>query len=215
MVRPIVPNQALLTLEDKCYYNHLEWTVGHTDPAWIDHFYKGWGRMVHDDAAHDSLANFDKTILPKLMDAVKNLDSCAALSDTARDVRDRIRTFHHVFATDRNLIEVQEAIHACLADNRERPEASGHRQRIRRAMERELANVREFIDLLESSSSTLIPTTSWEETTYIHRSPLSHLLKLKLGRMERHIDDPPGPWFRELEQPGGWTSDLRGKLPDA
>ncbi len=214
MVRPIVPNQALLTLEDKCYYNHLEFTVGHTDPAWIDNFYKGWGRMVSDDEAHAALSNFDDKLLPKLREAVRILEACEPLSESARDVRDRIQTFYHVFATDRNLIEVQEAIHACLADSREHPETSGHRGRIRRAMESELANVRQFIDLLESSPSTLIPVTSWEETTFIHRAPLSHLLKLKLDRMQRHLDDRPGPWFDELKQPGGWTSDLRDKLPD-
>ena len=129
-------------------------------------------------------------------------------------MRDRIRTFYHVFATDRNLIEVQEAIHACLADSRKQPETSGHRRRIRRAMKNELASVYEFIELLESSRSTLIPVTSWEETTFIHRAPLSHLLKLKLDRMERHLNDPPGPWFDELKQSGGWTSDLRDKLPE-
>jgi hypothetical protein len=32
--------------------------------------------------------------------------------------------------------------------------------------------------------------------------------------MEGHMDDPPGPWFDELTQPGGWTSDLRDKLPE-
>ena len=117
-------------------------------------------------------------------------------------------------ATDRNLIEVQEAIHACLAESREHPEASNHRRRIRLAMENELHNTRRFVELLESSPSTLIPVTSWEETTFIHRAPLSHLLKLKLNRMERHMDDPPGPWFDELKQPGGWTSDLRNKLPE-
>ena len=170
--------------------------------------------MVPDDEAHAALSNFDDNLLPKLRKAVSILDACEPLSDTARDVRDRIRTFYHVFATDRNLIEVQEAIHACLAESRERPERSLHRGRIRRAMENELVNVRQFVELLELSSSTLIPVTSWEETTFIHRAPFSHLLKLKLGRMERHLDDPPGPWFDELKQPGGWTSDLRDKVPE-
>ena len=42
----------------------------------------------------------------------------------------------------------------------------------------------------------------------------TYLLKLKMDRMKRHIDDPPGPWFEELLQPGGWTSDLRDQLPE-
>ncbi len=215
MVKPIVPNQALLTTEDTCYYRHLEFTVGHTDPAWVDHFYKGWGRMVTDADAHAARANYDRNILPVLMEAVEHLNRQQTLSEISRDVRDRIECFYRVFRTDRNLMEVQEAIHACLAEDREHPERSGHVRRIRERIEDEAENVRAFIELIETSPSTLIPTTSWEETTFIHRSPFAHLLRLKLDRMLRHLNDAPGPWFAELEQPGGWTSDQREQMPDA
>lgn len=215
IVKPIVPNQALLTIEDTCYYRHLEFTVGHTDPAWVDHFYKGWGRMLTDAKAHAALTRYDRSILPVLHQAIARLDAVESLSETSRDVRDRIECFYRVFRTDRNLMEVQEAIHACLAEDREHPERSSHVRRIRERIEDELENVRAFIELIQTSPSTLIPTTSWEETTFIHRSPFDHLLKLKLDRMLRHLDDVPGPWFAELEQPGGWTSDQREQMPKA
>lgn len=213
LVRPIVPNQTLLSHEDTCYYRHLEFNVGATDPAWVDHFYKGWGRMLRDDVAYESLQNYDEVILPKLKDAVSILDECDALSETSRDVHDRIYTLHHALTTERNLLEVQEAIHACLADNREYPEQSKHTQRLRAAMAYEIANTREFIELLESSPSTLIPVTSGEETPYMFKAPLTHLLQRKIATMQQHIDDVPGPWFAELNQPGGWTSDLHDRLP--
>jgi hypothetical protein len=127
-------------------------------------------------------------------------------------VRDRICTLFHALTTERNLIEVQERIHACLAESREHPEQSSHVQRIRAAIEAETANTRDFIELLETSPSTLLPATSGEETTYMYRAPVAHLLRLKLAAMERHLDDPPGPWFEELNQTGGWTSDLRDGL---
>ncbi len=212
LVRPIVPNQSLLTMEDKSYYERFEFTVGATDPGWIDNFYMGWSRMVRDDVAHEALSNFDNNSLPKLREAIRIMNAYEPLSETARDVRDRIRAFNHMLTTDRNLIEVQEAIHACLAENKMHPEKSLHRDRIRLAMENELDNLHQFIELLESSPSKLIQVTSGVETTFIHRAPFSHLLKLKLDRMVRHMDDPPGPWFDELTQPGGWTSDLHDKL---
>jgi hypothetical protein len=74
-------------------------------------------------------------------------------------------------------------------------------------MSAEMDNTREFIELLDSSPSTLLPSTSGIETTYMLRAPISHLLRQKLISMERHFDDAPGPWFDELLQPGGWTSD--------
>jgi len=214
LVRPIVPNQALLEWEDWRYYRHLEFNVGPTDPAWIDHFYKGWGRMAPDDKAHASLANFEANVFPPLRQAVALLDGCSCLSATARDVRDRLCCLLHMLTTDRNLIEVQEAIHACLAENRERPEQSRHAARIRQRIDDELANTRALKQLIEQSRSRLIPETSGEETTYMHKAPFSHQLACKIACMTRRRDDPPGPWFVELEQPGGWTSDLRGKLAE-
>ncbi|MBC8443452.1 hypothetical protein H8D79_01860 [PVC group bacterium] len=205
LVKPVVPNQALLTWEDSRYYRHLEFTVGPTDPAWVDNFYKGWGRMVSDDRAHDSLGNFEDNILPRLREARSALDACGALSETGRDVRDRIQCFLHMLTTDCNWIEVQEAIHACLAEDREHPEASPHAERIRRRIDAEMENTRAFRALIERSPSRLIPETSGEETTYMHKAPFSHQLTCKLESMVRHRDDPPGPWFDEIEQPGGWT----------
>lgn len=214
LVKPIVPNQSLLTTEDKSYYERFEFTVGQTDPGWIDNFYMAWTRMVKDNNAYEAIGKFDNILLPKLVEAIDILNSCNHLSETSRDVRDRISAFYHMLCTDRNLIEVQEAIHACLAEDKMNPENSPHRDRIRSAMEKEIDNVSRFIKLLEGSPSTLIPVTSGVETTFLHRAPFSYLLKLKIDRMKRHLNDPPGPWFEELLQPGGWTSDLRDQIPE-
>ncbi|MCK5803361.1 MAG: hypothetical protein KAI66_11035, partial [Lentisphaeria bacterium] len=213
LVRPVVPNQALLEWEDWGYYRHLEFTVGPTDPAWIDHFYKGWGRMVADDKAHAALESFENKIFPPLRRALDALNACEPLSETARDVRDRIACLFHMLVTDRYLIETQEAIHACLADNRKHPEASPHAARIRRCIDAEIENTRAFKELVETSASHLIPVTSGEETTYMIKAPLGHQFQCKIDSMLRHREDSPGPWFEELGQPGGWTSDLRDKLP--
>ena len=207
-VKPIVPDPTRLTHMDTRYYIRHEFTVGEGTPAYLDNFYKGWSRALTDDRAAAAVRDLDESVLPKVRDALAAFEGLGDLSPTARDVRDRLRAMLHMFTTDRNLIEVQEAIHACLAENREQPETSGHVRRIRRAMREEMANVRGFLELLETTPSTLFPVTSGEETPYVYRAPLSHLLRLKLGVMERHVEDPPGPWFDELEQPGGWTSDL-------
>ncbi len=212
LVKPLVPNQALLEYEDYGWYREFEFTVGRTDPAWFDHFFKGWTRMVRDDEAHEALGRYDEQLLPRLAQAVEALDACAELSETCRDVRDRVRCMNHALTTERNLLQVQEAIHACLAENREYPVRSGHVGRLRAAIEDEIANAEQFAELLRESPSTLIPATSGIETTFMLRAPLWYLLELKVAAMRRHINDGPGPWFDELLQPGGWTSDL--ELPE-
>ena len=212
LVRPLVPDQSRLQWEDWRHYRHLEFTVGPTDPAWLDHFFKGWGRMVSDRDAHTEARRIESELLPPLRDAAAALAACETLSPTARDVRDRLACLGHMLATDRNLLGAQEAIHACLAENLDVPEQSRHLPRLRARLEAELANARAFRTLVESSPSRLIPETSGEETTYMHKAPFAWQLKAKIESMERHLDDPPGPWFDELLQPGGWTSDQRDEL---
>jgi hypothetical protein len=207
LVRPLTPDQSRLTWEDWRYYRHLEFNVGADDPAWLDHFYKGWGRMIDDGVAREAVVSYDEVMLPRLREAVAALDASDEMSEVARDCRDRIRCLHHALTTERNMLQIQERIHACLADDREHPETSEHLPIIREAMSAEMDNTREFIELLDSSPSTLLPSTSGIETTYMLRAPISHLLRQKLISMERHFDDAPGPWFDELLQPGGWTSD--------
>ena len=209
LVKPLAPNQTLLSHLETRYYVRHEWTVGRSAPAYVDHFYKGWSRALRDDRAAEAVRDYDESVLPKVREALAALEGRDALSDTSRDVRDRIRGLLHMFTTDRNLIEVQEAIHACLGEDRERPESSAHVPRLRAAIRGEIENVRAFIELLETTPSTLFPVTSGEETPYIFRAPLSHLLRMKVRVMEDHVNDAPGPWFDELSQPGGWTSDLR------
>ncbi len=215
LVRPLVPNQARLEWEDWRHYRHLEFTVGPTDPAWIDHFYKGWGRMVRDDDAHAEARRLETEILEPMRRELDRLDPgrSAPASPTLRDVLDRLRCLYHLLRTDRNLIEAQEAIHACLAGDREHPETSPHAARLRARIDDELENTRKFKALIEASPSRLIPETSGEETPFMHKAPFAWQLRCKIEAMSRHRNDPPGPWFEELQQPGGWTSDLRDRLP--
>ena len=213
LVRPVVPNQALLEWEDWRHYRHLEFTVGPTDPAWIDQFYKGWGRMVRDDAAYAEAQRLESDILPRLAEAVAGLDALGDITATTRDVRDRLQCFRHMLTTDRNWLEAQEAIHACLADHRDAPETSPHANRLRTRIEAELENTRAFRRLIETSPSRLIPETSGEETPFMHKAPFAWQLACKIEAMERHRDDPPGPWFEELLQPGGWTQPGEGPPP--
>lgn len=211
LIKPLVPNQAMLEYNDFGWFRPFEFSVGETDPAWVDHFFKGWTRMVNDDTAREALANYDTELLPSLRRALEGLDECGELSAIARDLRDRVRCMYHALTTERNLLEAQERIHAALAEDREYPNRTAHAERVREVIRDEMQNARRFRDLLKESPSTLIPATSCIETTFMMRAPLWYLMDLKLQAMERHINDAPGPWFPELEQPGGWTSDLQSE----
>ena len=55
----------------------------------------------------------------------------------------------------------------------------------------EIENTKRFIQLLDTSPSVLIPTTSGEETVYMYKSPMSQPLKRRVIVMQNHIDDEP------------------------
>ena len=55
----------------------------------------------------------------------------------------------------------------------------------------EIENTEHFIQLLRTTDSVLIPTTSGEETPYMYKTPLDNLLKRKIIAMKRHLDDEP------------------------
>lgn len=59
----------------------------------------------------------------------------------------------------------------------------------------------------------LIPETSGEETPFMQKTPFAGQPACKIEAMTRHLDNP-GPLFDELLLPGGWTSDLRDRLPN-
>ena len=65
----------------------------------------------------------------------------------------------------------------------------------------EMENLERFINLLDTSKSVLIPTTSGEETVYMYKTPMSNPLKRKLVVMKKHLDD----------EPGGYTYDKNGR----
>ncbi|MFO7946067.1 MAG: hypothetical protein R6V19_04550, partial [Armatimonadota bacterium] len=209
LVKPIVPDQTQLDLEDYEYYRDFEYIVPPDDPAWWDNFYMGYRQMVSDEDAREGVQRFDDILLPRMEQAIEQLDSCETLSETGADLLARIRCMYHVFVGERNMIAAQEAIHRCVLDNRDDPATSDHAQRVFDAVNAEINNTRQFIELLETTDAVLIPATSGTETTFMLGAPVSHLLRRKLQAMLRHRDDAPGPWFPQLETDGEWVSDRR------
>ncbi len=205
LVRPIVPDQSLLKSQESDYWRYVTFLVGASDPGWVDFFYKGWTRMVKDQAAEQEAENHAQTLLPRLTQAVAAL---APFPDSVllADLRNRLQAFRHILATERNIMITQVSIHRCLADDRAHPEKSPHVQALRDAIDREIANTRAFAQLLDAAAQVLIPETSGEETVYMYKAPLVHQLRHKAKVMAAHRNDIPGPWFAELEQPGGYNS---------
>ena len=63
---------------------------------------------------------------------------------------------------------------------------------MKKEMLKEMDNVSDFIKLLQSTDSILMPTTSGEETTYMYKTPMDQHLKCKLKVMKAHLNDEPG-----------------------
>jgi hypothetical protein len=195
MVRPIVPDHSLLNFEETRYYQSNVFLTHETDPSWHDISFFNFEQMTSDENMIRAVARFNSQLLPTLNECLQILETAGSCcSDTLRDVRDRVRCFLFISQTERNLLDVQVAIHQyyITGDHQERQAIS---QRIKAAMLNDIETTQAFVELLRTTSSVLIPVTSGEETPFMFKAPLDQLLRRKIIVMEKHLDDLPGPHF--------------------
>lgn len=192
LVWPIVPNLLSLTFQETRYYRPQMFYTHDSDPSWNDMSYFNFKQMVSDSMMEYAYKNCEAILIPYLEKAVALLNTLGDnISDYLRDIRDRIECMLCITRTEKSQMKVQCLTHYYL--NTEDAEArTNYRNDMHKEMLAELENVEQFIKLLDTSSSILIPTTSGEETTYMYKAPMSQHLKCKLKIMKAHMNDEPG-----------------------
>jgi len=186
LIRPMVPNPAILKLPETRFYRPMEFLVGESDPGWNDCFYYGYGQIFSDEEAVERIKLCDLLISKAQKIKDKLSGAGFAFADALSDLEFRINGFIRMTGTDRSIFAIQAAIHACQNESN-----AANQQNLKDEMLREIANSKEFIKLLETTEDkkTLIPVSSGEDNIYLLRAPLSHQLKQKVKVMEAHLDD--------------------------
>lgn len=201
LVWPIVPNRTILTFNETRYYKPNMFFTYDTDPSWDDMSYFNLVPRTSDSMLMYITKRCNEVLIPMLEEIVGKINSLGnGMCDYLRDLKDRIECFLCIISSEKSLTYTQLLTHLYL-DSEDADEKAKIRKQLRDEMLVEMENLKRFINLLDTSKSILIPTTSGEETVYMYKTPMSNPLKRKLKIMENHLDD----------EPGGYTYDKNGK----
>ncbi len=200
ITRPLVPDFSLLTGQEKRAFSRSVFTL-ETDVARINLAFEGGIRMYDEEEFEGAVERYDEAMLPQLELTVAVLEQAIGQDrlPVLIDQRDRYHGLLLLQRTLRNNMAAQAAINRWLLGqgNREQQRAILHQ-----AIEAEIGNTRDWISLLESSTTNFFHLAEGEETPFIYKTPAADLA-LRLEVMERHRQDTPGPDLAELR----WEND--------
>ncbi len=192
LVWPIVPDRTILEFGETRYYKPNMFFTYDTDPSWDDMSYFNLLPRNSDEMLGYMAKRCSDVLLPLLEKIVARINSVGdGMCDYLRDLKDRVECFLCIISTEKSLCYTQMLTHMYL-DSDNPDEKAKYKKDIRDEMLLEMENLKRFINLLDTSKSVLIPTTSGEETVYMYKTPMSNPLKRKLVVMEKHLDDEPG-----------------------
>jgi len=201
LVWPIVPDRTILDFSETRYYKPNMFFTYDTDPSWDDMSYFNLVPRCSDDMLGYMTKRCAEVLMPLLEKIVTRIASLGdGMCEYLRDLKDRIECFLCIISTEKSLCYTQMLTHMYL-DTDDAAKKAEYRKAIRDEMLLEMENLERFINLLDTSKSVLIPTTSGEETVYMYKTPMSNPLKRKLVVMKKHLDD----------EPGGYTYDKNGR----
>jgi hypothetical protein len=193
--RPLVPDIEAIPAADRAYYER-HGCFQHHNPGLNDLGRDVLFELISRDAATRMAAAFDREQLPRLRAVVASLAAAvAAVSDPAArrvfvDLHDRARAYLAWCTTLRNVCVWCECVYGYLeaTDAATRTAATG---KLQASIDLELANTRDLIALLESSSTEVMVLSGVAENTFFYGENLvEHLrTKVRLTAAYRHL--PP------------------------
>ena len=113
-----------------------------------------------------------------------------------RDQHDRYLGFLHSCISVRNLFESQLAINNHLM---EKDKSDANRRLLNSAIQSEIENTKDWIQLLKTSKVNFFRITEKQETPFQYKTPVEDF-EIKLSAMNAHINDDPGPFLNELSE---------------
>jgi hypothetical protein len=193
--RPLVPDIERVPDEDRAYYERFMCTTPH-NPNNVDLSRDVLFRLIEPVRARLDVERMDASVWGPLDEAIRILQQAidqAGGADQAPpvlyDQAVRLGALRCWLETQRNVAAWVESVYAWL-DNPSEAANGGARERVRATIDREIANSRSLLRLLESPVE-FMTTTDLGETPLIHGRNLPDLLRKRIALMERHRDDRP------------------------
>jgi hypothetical protein len=199
ITRPLVPDISKLVPGEREAWERslftLPWDIGRVNIA-----FEGGIRMYENEQLERAVRGYDEQMIPGLIKTVALLDEAlqgAGPRAVLADQRDRYLGLLLNVRTVRNLFEAQAAINNYLL---KKGDPASERERLTAAIRSEISNTEAWLRFLAASKTEAFRVTEGRETPFLYKTPAEDL-RLKLKVMQAHIDDPPGPFLKELTEP--------------
>ncbi|MBL9208672.1 MAG: hypothetical protein JNN01_26550 [Opitutaceae bacterium] len=192
--RPFVPDIEAVPAADRDYYER-HGCFQHNNPGLNDLGKDVLFDLITRESGAKMAADMDANVIVPLQTLIAHLaQELAGLSGPAAtvfaDLRDRVRAYLHWVTSLRSVCAWCECVYGYL-DAKDDATRSACEQKLQRAIDLELANVRGLIELLESTTSEVLVVSGVAETTFFYGENLVQHLKTKLKLTEQYRHHKP------------------------
>lgn len=196
-VRPFVPNIENIPDAEREYYEKYLNAI-FNNPTLIDFGADMLWTLISKEEAEKIVAQFDQKMMKQIDDLINFINQIInglKVDDAAYkvfiDQRDRMRGFQCYSRTLRNLNAWIANVHGYV-DSKDQQTKQKHLKMVREMIDDEIENIKNLLDLWQTSKVDFMPISDLTESMYIYCDKnFADLLKKKIDLMEKHKNDMP------------------------
>lgn len=194
--RPFVPDIEAIPAADRDYYER-HGCFQHNNPGINDLGRDVLFELISREGGAKMAADMDRELLPRVRALVGSLGRIR--EETTKDLRahlvfvdlhDRVRAYLHWSTTLRNVCAWCETVYGYLGTDDAATRAACE-QKLQAAIDLELANTRDLIALLETTTTEVMVVSAVAENTFFYGENLVEHLHRKIALTEKYRARPP------------------------
>jgi hypothetical protein len=217
--RPFVPDIEAIPPADRDYYER-HGCFQHNNPGLNDLGKDVLFDLITRESGTKMAADMDREVIARLRPLIAGLDQqITGLTGEPRavfiDLRDRVRAYLHWVTSLRGVCAWCETVYGYLEATDEAAK-SACEKKLQEAIDLELVNIRELIELLETTSSEVLVVSGVAENTFFYGENLVEHLKTKIRLMEKYRHHKPridrNVYWRPIpgtQWPEGWSAETQ------
>ncbi|MEO7598556.1 MAG: hypothetical protein ABIV50_06465 [Opitutus sp.] len=192
--RPLVPDIEAIPATERSYYER-HGCFQHNNPGLNDLGKDVLFDLITRESGAKIAADIDREVIPRIRSLVDGLSaSLPGIDERARgvflDLRDRARAYLCWITSLRSVCAWCEHVYTYLAATEDSAKAAS-KKALQASIDLELANTRELIALLESTTSEVLVVSGVAENTFFYGENLVEHLKTKLRLTEQYRHHEP------------------------
>lgn len=197
--RPYVPDIEAIPAKERAYYER-HGCFQHNNPGINDLGKDVLFDIVTKEQGIKAVANYDKQCLPRVDQLIATLEKLVAQSSQARepvdaaavfvDLLDRARGYRAVCGSIRMVAAWCAHVYGYL-DSTKAADKRKHEQALQAAIDAELVNTQNLIDLLEADRTEFMTLSAIGNNTFCYGEDLPQLLREKIRLMKKYRHKKP------------------------